>query len=123
MLCLTVAMSNGVTAAAPPEVERTPLNRIDVNPSRPTEVVVSRLVVQPGGMVPPHTHPGVETAYVIAGSRTEIWKQGERDLQPGEMLTFPEGQVHGLKVVGKKPLILLTIHIVVKDEPMVRPAP
>lgn len=123
VLYLAASVSIGASASAPPQVERTALNRIDVDPSHPTEVVVSRLVVPPGGIVPPHTHPGVETAYVIAGSLTEIWKQGERDLHPGEMLTFPEGQVHGLEVVGKKALILLTIHIVAKGEPMARPVP
>jgi quercetin dioxygenase-like cupin family protein len=83
------------------------------------EVITSFVEIQPGQASTLHIHHGEETAYVIEGSTLET--------PDGKQVPFPTGTTvinrrdapHGaFKVVGDKPLKLLTVHIVDKGKPL-----
>jgi quercetin dioxygenase-like cupin family protein len=77
-----------------------------------------------GGSAGRHTHPGVETGYVIEGEGELIIDgQPTKVLKPGESWAIPAGAIHDAKVVGDKPLKIMAIYIVEKDKPLATPAP
>ena len=87
------------------------------------EIIISVLEVPPGSSIDRHTHPGEEAVYVLDGATLQF--------PDGKEVSRPTGQAGinvrdvphaGYKVVGDKPLKLLTVHIVDKGKPMTVPA-
>ena len=76
----------------------------------------------PGSSIERHTHPGEEAVYVLNGATLE-WPDGKEVSRPtGEAEINVRDVPHaGYKVVGDKPLKLLTVHIVDKGKPMTAP--
>jgi quercetin dioxygenase-like cupin family protein len=83
------------------------------------EVVVSISETKPGETLPRHIHHGEEAYYALEDATIE--------LPDGKQVTLPTGSVGitvrdvahaGVKVVGDKPLRLLTVHIVDKGKPL-----
>ena len=87
------------------------------------EIVISVLEVPPGSSIERHTHPGEEAVYVLDGATLQ-WPDGKEVSRPtGEAGINVRDVPHaGYKVVGDKPLKLLTVHIVDKGKPMTVPA-
>jgi len=80
-------------------------------------VAVSEL--PPGATIPLHTHPGEEAYYVIEGGTAETPDGKQITLTPGNAdINVREVPHAGFKVVGDKPIKLLTVHIVDKGKPM-----
>jgi len=83
------------------------------------EVITSIVEIQPGQASTLHIHHGEESFYVIEG--------GTLEAPDGKQMPFPTGTTginrrdapHGaFKVVGDKPVKLLTVHIVDKGKPL-----
>ena len=64
-----------------------------------------------GAEVPRHTHPGVESAFVLDGE-AELYVQGQ----------IPPEVPHGVRKV-EKPLRLAITYVVDKNKPLLTPAP
>jgi quercetin dioxygenase-like cupin family protein len=101
---------------------RTVLKRGDLT-GTDMEIIISVLEVPPGTSIERHTHPGEEAVYVLDGATLQ-WPDGKEVSRPaGEAGINVRDVPHaGYKVVGDKPLKLLTVHIVDKGKPMTVPA-
>ncbi len=125
MLRLLVAVVFGVSiisAAFAEEPKRTVLKRADLTGTN-MEIVISALEVPPGVSIAKHSHPGEEAVYVLEGATLQFPDGREVSRPAGEagvnVLDVPHA---GYKVVGDKPLRLLTVHFVDKGKPMTVPA-
>jgi quercetin dioxygenase-like cupin family protein len=86
------------------------------------EIIIAVLEVPPGASIARHTHPGEEAVYVLEGATLQT-PDGKEVARPAgqagvNVRDVPHG---GYKVVGDKPLKLLTVHIVDKGKPMTVP--
>lgn len=114
-------VSTASTALAD-EPKRTVLKRADLTGTN-MEIIVSTLEIPPGNTIAKHTHPGEEAVYVLEGATLQFPDGREVSRPAGEAGVNVRDVPHaGYKVVGDKPLKLLTVHIVDKGKPMTVPA-
>jgi quercetin dioxygenase-like cupin family protein len=120
MVCLVSSLLS--SAAFAQQANRTVLKQADLSGTN-MEIIISTLEIPPGTTIEKHTHPGEEAVYVLEGATLQM--------PDGTQVTRPAGQAGvnvrdvphaGYKVVGDKPLKLLTVHIVDKGKPMTVPA-
>jgi len=100
---------------------RTVLNRQEF----PGDTMVTLQVqvdVDPGFLVAPHTHPGVEMGYVVDGGGTFGMKgASERAVKPGDAFSVPPATPHYLQN-GPAKTRVLSIYVVDKNKPLASPA-
>jgi quercetin dioxygenase-like cupin family protein len=111
------------TAAAPPGLTRTDLQRHDLSiPGR--EVVQTRIDFPPGAVAGRHKHPGEEIIYVLRGT-LEYHVDGAPavTLTAGGVLFIPSGVVHSARNVGSGVASELGTYVVEKGKPLVVPVP
>jgi quercetin dioxygenase-like cupin family protein len=84
--------------------------------------VIVELDVEPGVTVGRHTHPGVESTYVIEGE-AELLIEGQpsRALRPGEAFQVLPGAVHSVRIGPHKAKACSTL-ILEMGKPLVSPA-
>jgi quercetin dioxygenase-like cupin family protein len=116
---LLVAGVSALVSAQQQGVKRTQLQRHDLSvPGR--EVLQVRVDLDPGVTFPPHSHPGEEVIYVLAGVwEYEVAGQPPVRLEAGDVLFVPAGTVHGAKNVGSGVGSELATYIVEKGKPLV----
>jgi quercetin dioxygenase-like cupin family protein len=102
-------------------LKRTILQRTD-GPMEGYETIVVAVELAPGAMVARHTHPGVESSYVIEGD-TELSMDGQapRRLGPGEAFQVPAALPHSAKNFDKTTRLAAT-YVVEKGKPLASPA-
>jgi len=112
----------GAAIAQQSGIKRTPLQKIEFPEGYVTVTGIAE--IQPGGTAGRHTHPGIETGYVLEGE-ADLIIEGKPDLhlKAGESYSIPAGVVHDAKVHGDKPLKVLGIYVVDKTKPLAAPAP
>lgn len=99
--------------------QRQELKRADLATSPNMEVITSISEIRKGETVPRHTHPGIETGYVLQGSMVQLPGQAPFMMQTGSAFMNQREVPHaGFTVVGDQPLKLLTVHVVDKDKPL-----
>ena len=108
-----VAQQNGI--------KRTPLQKIEFPEGYVTVTVA--IEVPPGGRIGRHTHPGIETGYVLEGEADLIIEGKTQHLKAGDSYLIPAGAVHDVKVSGEKPAKVFGIYVVDKTKPLASPAP
>ena len=118
----TEASAQGAPPAPTAGVTRKILSQMD----GPTPGYVTLLVeatIEAGVPVARHTHPGVESAYVLEGGfELPIEGQPTRALKPGDGFQVPAGTPHaGGKPGAAKSKILIT-YVVEKGKPLASPA-
>lgn len=95
-----------------------------------TEMATGNLVtllmeveVPAGAEVSRHTHPGIESAFVLEGE-AELYVQGQEDaaVRPGQGFQIPAEVPHGVRKIEKRLRLAIT-YVVDKDRPLVTPAP
>lgn len=103
-------------------IKRTPLQRLEYPGDK--HVVVTALVeAAPNAIIARHTHPGVETGYVLEGEAVlAVDGQPEVTLKPGGTYSVPVGVPHSGRV-GDAPFKFVAIYAVEKDKPLASPAP
>jgi quercetin dioxygenase-like cupin family protein len=123
LTALAALLLSALTTLAEDLVLREELSRADAPGSATHEVIVSRLILMPGGTIPRHSHYGDEYLTVLDGGSM---KTGDGTVVPfatGQVARFPAGVVHGgLTSVGDTPLIAITTHVVEKGKPLNIPA-
>lgn len=109
-------------AQQPTGIKRTPLQKIEFPDGYVTITGIAE--VSPGTSAGRHSHPGVETGYVLEGE-SELIIDGKEPirLKAGDSYQIPAGAVHDVKVIGDKPTKVLGIYIVDKTKPLASPAP
>ena len=103
-------------------ITRQVLSRGDV-PGSAYETVQVAATVDPGGLVARHTHPGIESTFIVDGEAT-LMVHGRPDLvlAPGTGFMIPPEVPHALQNGGKTLRIAAT-YIVEKGKPLSSPAP
>ena len=120
---LLAACSSIISTPTPPPasgIQRTILQRTDLEGGR--EAILGLAVIAPGVAAGKHTHPGVETGYVIEGTASlEIEGQEPKIIRAGDSYLIPAGKVHDAKTVGSSPVKVLATYIVEKGKPVATP--
>lgn len=119
---LALATASFATAQ-PSAIKRTTLQSRDF----PGAVYRSELIradIAQGGMVPRHTHPGLEIAFIEHGQAlVKIAGQPDQTLEAGGSFSVMEGTPHSVTNTGPGPLTILSTYVVDKSKPLVIPAP
>ena len=120
-LSLVAITCAGAALAQQASIKRTPLQKIDFPAGYNTVTAIAE--VPAGGAAGRHSHPGVETGYVMEGE-LELIIDGKPPvkLKAGESYQIPEGAIHDAKA-GDKPFKVLGVYIVKAGEPLAKPAP
>jgi quercetin dioxygenase-like cupin family protein len=80
------------------------------------KMMLSRVVLEPGGVVPPHQHPHEQAGVVLEGT-LEFTIGGEtKVLGPGEMYIIPGNVEHKVVPVGDQTAVALDIFSPVREE-------
>jgi quercetin dioxygenase-like cupin family protein len=104
-----------------PGVSLKVLSKMD-GPAAGYEVLTVQIEIAAGTLVPPHTHPGVESTYVLEGlGELRIDGEPPRSLKAGDAFQVPPDQVHCVQIGGKTARVCSTL-VVRKGEPLVSPA-
>jgi quercetin dioxygenase-like cupin family protein len=113
----------GFAQAQSPGIQRTILQRSDLEGGQ-REVILGLAEIAPGVAAGRHSHPGIETGYVLSGSATiEIDGEAPRVLKAGDSYFVPAGKVHDARTVGDTPVRVLATYVVEKGKPLATPAP
>jgi quercetin dioxygenase-like cupin family protein len=124
-LVLAVAVSIAFAAAAAaqsaPPIKRIPLQKFDV-PGAGYETVMGIAEIAPNVDIGKHSHPGVESGYLMEGEATLVVEgQPDKPMKPGDSYQIPAGAVHTAKS-GPKGAKVLAVYVVKKGEPLATPA-
>ena len=118
----TEASAQGTPPAAAGGVTRKILSQTD-GPAPGYETLLVEATIEPGVAVGRHTHPGIESAYVLEGGfELPIQGQATRMLKAGDAFQIPPDTAHaGGKAGTAKSRILIT-YVVQKGKPLASPA-
>lgn len=79
--------------------------------------------IDPGAVIARHTHPGVESSYMLEGEiELAVKGQPTRTLKAGDGFQIPPETPHGGRN-GNKPSKVLVTYVVERDKPLATPAP
>lgn len=120
-ICSAVGLVATGVAAQGPGFTRTILKRMEFPGDRYVTLLV-KVEIEPGARIARHTHPGVETTYVMDGS-AELSMKGapDRTYGAGEGFQVPAEVPHSAQN-GDKPTRLIVTYVVEKDKPLASPA-
>lgn len=77
----------------------------------------------PHGFAPWHTHPGMETGYLIDGQGDLLVKgQPARHLKSGDSWQTPADTPHAVQNTGDVPIKFVSVYVVDKSKPLATPA-
>ncbi|MFH1794404.1 MAG: cupin domain-containing protein [Pseudomonadota bacterium] len=108
-------------AAAQDGIKRTPLQKVDFPDGYTT--VTGLAEIQPGVSAGRHTHPGIETGYVLEGETVlSIDGQADVTMKAGDSYVIPAGVPHDAKAVGEMPVKVLGIYVIERGKPLASPA-
>ena len=123
-LCAATELSaTAASAQSPPAtgLKRTILTRVD-GPSAGFETIVVEVEVDAGFFVARHTHPGIESSYIMQGGGVlMVDGQPDRTLKPGDAFQVPTATPHSLRN-GAGSTKLVANYIVEKGKPLATPA-
>lgn len=119
---IAFALAAMTTAAAAQDgIKRTPLQKVDFPEGYTT--VTGLAEIQPGVSAGRHTHPGIETGYVLEGETVlSIDGQGDVTMKAGDSYVIPAGIPHDAKAIGEKPVKVLGIYVIERGKPLASPA-
>lgn len=121
ILGLTIATAAGIGAASAQGIKRTPLQDIKYPAGHHIVTVIAE--IGPNVLAGRHTHPGVDTGYVLDGDATLIVEgQPDKQLKTGDSYAVPAGVPHDVKS-GDKGLKLMAVYVVEDGKPVATPAP
>lgn len=120
-LALANASSPSAAQTAGP-IKRTLLQTLDV-PGTNYQTVIGVAEIAPSVNIGRHTHPGVESGYVLEGDMV-LMVQGEPDkpLKPGQSYAIGPGLAHDAKSGASGAKVIAT-YVVEKGKPLATPAP
>ena len=118
----TDASAQGTPPAATPGVTRKILSQTD-GPTAGYVTLVVEVEIEAGMTIARHTHPGIESAYVIEGGlELPIEGQPTRTLKPGDGVVIPPNTPHAGGKNGDKKTRIASTYIVEKGKPLASPA-
>jgi len=124
-ICTAVGFAATDASAQAPQpqgVTRTVLGKTEL----PGDVYVAILMdveFDAGFKVQRHTHPGVESGYLITGGGVlSVKGQPDRTMKPADGFQIPFQVPHAFQVGSEKTRLAIT-YVVEKDKPLASPAP
>jgi quercetin dioxygenase-like cupin family protein len=118
----TDASAQGTPPAATPGVTRKILSQTD-GPTPGYVTIIVEAEIEAGVTVARHTHPGIESAYVIEGGlELPIEGQPTRTLKPGDGFVVPPNTPHAGGKNGDKKTRIASTYVVEKGKPLASPA-
>ncbi|HET7885256.1 MAG TPA: cupin domain-containing protein [Bradyrhizobium sp.] len=110
------------TPGATPGVTRKILSQTD-GPTAGYVTLVVDIEIEPGVMIGRHTHPGIESAYMLDGGfDLPIEGQGVVSFKPGMGVVVPANTPHAGGKNGDKKTHIVSTYIVEKGKPLASPA-
>jgi quercetin dioxygenase-like cupin family protein len=118
----TDASAQTTPPATTPGVTRKILSQID-GPVPGYVTIIVEAEIDAGVTVARHTHPGVESAYIIEGGlELPIEGQPTRMVKPGDGFVVPPGTPHAGGKNGDKKTRIASTYVVEKGKPLASPA-
>ncbi|HEY0330450.1 MAG TPA: cupin domain-containing protein [Rhodopseudomonas sp.] len=119
---VAVAFAGGLASAQQGGIKRTALQKVEFPDGYVTVTGIAE--IPPGGSAGRHTHPGIETGYLLEGE-TDMLIDGQpaQHLKAGDSYSIPAGVVHDAKVHGDRSVKVLAVYVVDKTKPLASPAP
>jgi quercetin dioxygenase-like cupin family protein len=118
----TDASAQNTPPATTPGVNRKILSQTD-GPTAGYVTIIVEAEIEPGVTVARHTHPGIESAYVIEGGlELPIEGQPTRTLKPGDGFVVPPNTPHAGGKNGDKKTKIASTYVVEKGKPLASPA-
>ena len=117
-----IATDASAQGAAPSGgVTRNILSKTD-GPAAGYETLLVEAIIEGGVAVGKHTHPGIESAYVMEGGfELPIQGQETRMLKPGDGFQIPPNTPHAGGKAGTAKTRLIITYIVEKGKPLASP--
>jgi quercetin dioxygenase-like cupin family protein len=121
-LIATDAAAQGTPPATTPGVTRKILSQMD-GPMPGYVTINVEAEIEPGVLVARHTHPGIESGYVLEGGfDLPIQGQPTRTLKPGDGFQVPPETPHAGTKNGDKTSRIAITYVVEKGKPLASPA-
>ena len=110
-----------ISASSAQGIKRTPLQDIKYPAGHHIVTVIAE--IGPSQLAGRHTHPGVDTGYVLDGEATLIIEgQPDKVLKAGDSYAVPAGIPHDIKT-SDKGLKIMAVYVVEDGKPVATPAP
>jgi quercetin dioxygenase-like cupin family protein len=85
--------------------------------------IVAEVTIDPGILVARHTHPGIESAYIVSGAiELPIEGQPTRMMKAGDGFQIPVATPHAGAKNGDTKTVIVSTYVVEKDKPLASPA-
>ncbi len=109
------------SAAFAQGIKRTVLQKIEFPEHYTTVTAIAE--VEPGMTAARHTHPGIESAYILEGEGDlHVEGKPERRVKAGDSFEIPLETPHDIRNVSStKPLKVLSTYIIERDKPLATP--
>lgn len=121
LFAVILGCAHAFAEQAPSGIKRTPLQAVDFPEGYKT--VTGLAEIPPDGASGLHTHPGIETGYVLEGEvLMQVEGQPDRTLKPGDSYMIPAGAKHDVKSVGAFAAKAFSVFVVDKTQPLASPA-
>ena len=125
-ICAAVGLvASRVDAQQPMQMQgltRTILQKTEF-PGEKYATILVTVDIKPDTVIPRHTHPGLESTYVLDGELNLAVKGREpRKYKTGDSFQIPAETPHGGRT-GEGPAKLSVTYVVEKDKPLASPAP
>src|SRR5215831_17095947 len=118
----TEASAQGTPPAATAGVTRKILSQTD-GPTPGYTTLLVEATIEPGVTVARHTHPGIESAYVLEGGfELPIQGQATRMIKKGDGFHIPPETPHAGGKAGDTKSVILVTYVVEKGKPLASPA-
>ena len=119
----TEVSAQGAPPPAPAGFTRKILSQMD-GPAPGYVTIVVETTIDPGTLVARHTHPGIESGYLVSGG-FELPVQGQptRMLKPGDGFQVPAETPHAGAKNGDAKSVVVSTYVVEKGKPLASPAP
>ena len=117
----TDASGQGAQPASMAGVTRKVLSQLD-GPTPGYTTILTEVTIEAGVTVPRHTHPGIESAYILESGGYELPIEGQptRMVKAGDAFQIPPETPHaGGKPANSKSRLLIS-YVVEKDKPLVK---
>ena len=116
------ASAQGTPNATTPGVTRKILSQMD-GPAPGYVTLLVDITIEPGIPVARHTHPGIESAYVMEGGfELPIQGQPTRMLKAGDSVQIPPETPHAGGAAATAKCRILSTYVVEKGKPLASPA-
>jgi quercetin dioxygenase-like cupin family protein len=110
-----------MSALAQQGIKRTPLGTMDFPPGFQTMMGFAEIA--PGTCGGRHTHPGIETSYILDGvGVSKVDGRPDRPVRAGDAIQIPANVPHDGCATTQAAKIL-TVHVVEKGKPLGTPVP